>query len=462
MSRSLARRAAAAGLVSAAMALAAPSLAPAADGTFSNCRASAASASILNGPAIEPTVANAAETPCVADRKSSGSPSTTGTLTLGTASAETTTDAARGTADARVTDLSINLSPGLLPLNVDVSAANAQASYTCVGAVPVPASTSQVAGLQVNGAVVTIPDPAAPLTVELGVATIRLNQRVVEANRITQRAVVIESPLLGTRAVIGEVTAGIAGNPCTSSGQPNPPPPPGPTPPPPPGTPPPPPGTPPPPPGTPPPPPGTPGTPPASTGPGQTIVIPVPGFTAAFNTGGVVTAGACAQKRFVFNVKGRGIASTTYFLDGKRIKRVGRNASSGLPVNPSALSPGALRIRAVVTFVGGKVKPKTLNLRFLNCGGQGISILTPANFNRCANLRVTSRRAGKVFVGLYSGKKTIRAFAQALVTFTRPGSKRFCLPVPPRATTFIPRTTRRFATLTKIGGRNFISRVRIG
>jgi hypothetical protein len=63
-------------------------------------------------------------------------------------------------------------------------------------------------------------------------------------------------------------------------------------------------------------------------------------------------------------------------------------------------------------------------------------------------------------VGLRSGRKSIRAFAQALVTFRAPGTKRFCLPIPPRARTFIPFTTRSYATLTKIGGRNFISRIR--
>lgn len=189
-------------------------------------------------------------------------------------------------------------------------------------------------------------------------------------------------------------------------------------------------------------------------------MIRVPGFTAGAGTNGAVTPGSCATRRFVFNVRGRGIASTTYFLDGRRVKRVGPNTSSGLPVNPSALSPGVHRLRAVTTFRGGRVRPKTLKLSFLNCGGTGISITSPANLNRCANLRVTSSRAGRVFVGLYSGRKSIRAFAQALVTFNRPGVKRFCLPVPPRARTFIPRTTRRFATLTKVGGRNFIVRVR--
>ena len=431
MSRSLARRLIAAGIVSAALALIAPSLAPAADGTFSSCRASATSVVLLGGAPLEPTVANAPGSPCVAEVRSTGTPSTGGTLALGAASAETTISANRVTADARLTDVGVNL---LLLLNVGISAANAQVGYTCANGVPVAGAASQIAGITINGATLNIVDPTKPATIDLGpIAKISLNQTTVTANSITQRAIVIESELLATRIVIGEATASISGNPCTTGGVPNPPD------------------------GTPPP---TTTTPPTTTGPGQTIFVSVPGFTAGFNTGGQVIAGACAQRRFTFNVRGRGLASTTYFLDGRRVKKVGRNVSSSITVDPSKLSPGAHRIRAVTTFLGGRVKPKTLNLSFLNCGGSGISILSPTNFGRCANLRVTSSRAGTVFVGLYSGRQSIRAFAQALVTFRAPGSKRCGLPIPNRARTFIPRTTRRFATLTKLTN-PFISRIRV-
>lgn len=435
MPRSIARRAVAAGLVSAACALALPSLAPAADGTFSGCRASAASIQLLNSTPIETTVANAPGSPCIAETKSAGTPASGGTVSLGASSATTLVNTGGSSADARVADVGLNIAPGVA---VGVSAVNAQASWSCVAGVPVPAGHSQVAGVTLLGATINIVAPDAPLTVNLGIAVLKLNQRVVTATSVTQTALELSIPLLGTRVVLGQSTASISGNPCTTSGVPNPPTETPPT--------------------TTPTPPST--TPPGSTGPGQTIFVPVPGFTAGGNTNGAVTPGSCATKRFVFNVRGRGMASTTYFLDGKRVKKVGRNVSSGLPVDPSKLSPGAHRIRAVVTFVGGKVKPKTINFSFLNCGGQGISIISPANFGRCANLKVTSTRAGAVFVGLYSGQKSIRAFAQALVTFTRPGVKRFCLPIPPGARTFIPRTTRKFATLTKVGGANFISRVR--
>jgi hypothetical protein len=189
----------------------------------------------------------------------------------------------------------------------------------------------------------------------------------------------------------------------------------------------------------------------------QRIFVPVPGPTAGLTPG--IVPGACAAKPFTLTVRGTAVKSTLFTIDGKTVKKVGRNNAPTLTIDPAKIAFGTHRVRAVVSFRAKGVRPKTLNLIFRRCGAE---IPTNAQFGKCVRLRITNDRPGKVFVALFSGPKSIRNYGGHVFNFTAAGSRVVCLKVPLRATAFRPGTTRFFTVAVKFpSGRNFIQRIRI-
>jgi hypothetical protein len=234
--------------------------------------------------------------------------------------------------------------------------------------------------------------------------------------------VVIDSALLNTRVVLGEATVDTKGI-CSKAGV---------------GV-------------------GTPG----ATEP-KTIFVTVPGSVAGLNTGGLIP-GSCLTKEKEIRVRGRGIRQVQFFLDGKRVKTVNRSQDSRYKLDPDKLALGPHRLRAVVVYQNRAIKNKTLNLAFQRCGPSGVDVPLTAQFGKCVNMRITAVRPGKVFVALYSGRDSVRAFGQKLITFTAPGTKTICLRVPNRAKNFNPRTTRLFATaVVRINGKVTTRVIQIG
>jgi uncharacterized repeat protein (TIGR01451 family) len=80
----------------------------------------------------------------------------------------------------------------------------------------------------------------------------------------------------------------------------------------------------------------------------------------------------CAAKAFNARVRGTKIATVTFLLDGKVVKRFKKPLASGsyaLRVNPAKLRLGVHRLVANVTFQSGTgTKPKTIRLSFQRCG----------------------------------------------------------------------------------------------
>jgi hypothetical protein len=316
----------------------------------------------------------------------------------------------------------VNLGPSLLPLKIGLSGVTASASYACQGPGLVFAGSSEVLGLDINGLEIALPDPTAPVDIELGdVLTIHLNQTVVtsrgDLTEVTRRAAFIESRLLATQIVLGEAVAGVAGNPCGAAGIP----------------------------------------PVPAGGPVTTIKVPVPSGSIAGIAPGIVP-GACATKPFIVTVRGRGMARTVFSIDGKTVKTVGRTNAPSVAIDPATVAIGIHRVRARVTYLDRKVRPKTLSFVFGRCGAQ---IPTTAQFGKCANIRITNTRPGKVYVGLFSGPRSIRNFGGHLYTFTKPGTRVVCLKVPLRARGATVRSTRTFTVGVKIGGKNFFRTIRV-
>jgi hypothetical protein len=408
--------AAAAGVVP--LAVAGPA---AAAGDRFSCRASAARVILLGGSPLEPVLANGAADPCVSETHSGSPPQAGGAVSLGAAQA-VTIGAGQGSASAGIADVGVNLGPALLPLQIGLTGVKAEASYTCQAGGLVFAGSSQVVGVNINGLRIDIPDPGAPVDIDLGdILTLHLNQTVVstqgDLTQVIKRAAFVESKLLATQIVLGEAIAGVAGNPCAT------------------------------------------GVAPPVPNPGAvtTIRVPVPSGSIAGISPGIVP-GACATKPFIVTVRGRGIARTVFSIDGKAVKTVGRTNTPSVAIDPATVAIGLHKVRAVTTFLNTKVKPKTLNFVFGRCGAV---IPSTAQFGKCANIRVTNTRAGKVFVKLTSGPRSVRLFGGHLFNFTAPGTRVVCIKIPLRAKNATLGTTRNFTVAVKVGGKNFIRTIRV-
>jgi hypothetical protein len=71
--------------------------------------------------------------------------------------------------------------------------------------------------------------------------------------------------------------------------------------------------------------------------------------------------------------------------------------------------------------------------------------------SRCIRIVAVSRKAARVLVTIFSGRRSTRLFGQKDVLFVRPGRKVVCIPVPRRAKTFNVRTPLRFALGYRLG-----------
>jgi hypothetical protein len=315
-------------------------------GDVFSCRASAArvrTSSPLPALLIEPVVANDPDVPCLSASKATLAPTSIGPITAAVLSADTAVSAAGATASARVADAGLDLSgpstvalpllpplqlPGLLPVKVTLATLNSSAAYTCQNGQPAASGSSQVLGLrlQVLGLDVPInlPDPGAPVDIDLGgLLTVHLNQQVVTADTITQRAVSITSALLGIEVALAESIADISGNPCGAGAAVV----------------------------------VTPVPTPTVTVP--VVIAAVPG-TARLT--GAPPPGATVAGPFTANVVGRQVATVRFTLDGKPLS--GPSPTSAR-VTPGALTPGRHTLRARVTFTRASgTPPRTLTRTF--------------------------------------------------------------------------------------------------
>jgi len=381
------------------------------DGRFS-CRASAVRIVLLGIP-FEPVVANPAGDPCTTAIAGGPPAGPASLLTIAGARAETNAD---GGATADVADVDIGLLPGLDISLHGLHSGNAD-GCSAVAGTPV----SPLPGLRINGVEVLLPDPGAPIELNLGLVAIHLGQVQVAAHgdltEVTSRAAVVESPLLATQVVLAETVVGKAGNPCldVTPSAPSPPPPP-------------------------PPPPIAPPNP----------FGPVAGIVAT------VSAGGCAGRPFVASVVGREIAGIALSLDGHVVRRAGAVNIASLRLDPARLRLGVHRLRAVVRFTGG-ARPTTSRFAFVRCGA-----LIPgvAQAGRCLRIRVSAGR-GEAVAAAAAGPGDTRLVARRLAaSFTRPSTRSLCLVIPSRALG-APLRARTVRVTVRVGGRRFARGVRL-
>jgi hypothetical protein len=112
-------------------------------------------------------------------------------------------------------------------------------------------------------------------------------------------------------------------------------------------------------------------TPPSST-PNDTPVTPPSGgvLPEEIVSGRAALRGpsGCVRKAFKARVAGRSIASVTFFVDGRRVKRVARGGAFTLKVKPKRYGLGRHKIVAVVRFTAESgTKSRRLPLTFRRC-----------------------------------------------------------------------------------------------
>jgi len=189
------------------------------------CRADA----LIVGPAAsaaDPAVANPAGDPCATDAHSSSGPGALDLLQLGLVSAATAAAPDSGIATAAVGDIALRLLPGITGaegvLELGVQGAESTAGAACQAGAPAAAASSRIVGLTLNGQPLPLLDLSAPLDIDLApLLRLRLNQTEAAPGAVTQRALVLESTVLGVRLVLGEASAGYVGDPCGGRGGPS-------------------------------------------------------------------------------------------------------------------------------------------------------------------------------------------------------------------------------------------------
>ena len=175
------------------------------------CRASVLRLEVPPGNTLlEPVVSNNPNNPCVSDADGLPSINVLG-VSAKLLQSSTSNSSTGATSQASVADVALNRP--LVPV-IRVQVANSQASVVCSAAgTPVFSSSSQVVGLTINGNPVVVTGQPNQTINLLGLGTIVLNQRIVAADRITRRAVVVNLPGL-LRLTLAESIADVSGNPC--------------------------------------------------------------------------------------------------------------------------------------------------------------------------------------------------------------------------------------------------------
>ncbi len=120
------------------------------------------------------------------------------------------------TATARVDSTRVTATLLTIELGVISSSATARCVAGPNGLEPEFTGSSTIASLRING--VTIAVGSAPLTIPLLIGSIRLNSTTTTGTTVTQRAVVVDTPI--TDLVLGEAKANVEGKPTSPNGNP--------------------------------------------------------------------------------------------------------------------------------------------------------------------------------------------------------------------------------------------------
>ena len=192
-------------------------------GTFS-CRASALRVELL-GLTVEPFVANEPGNPCADDNAGVNAtlalnvPNSRPTVTVDASALFANTEGdSQGFADSGLADVTIGLFGGAVKLSASILTSEATAG-PCPSTSLASESTVADVSLKVLGLVKALVFANGVASVDLrllgfGVLTVRLNEQIMGANQVTQRALRVSSDLLHANVVVAEAIADVHGDPC--------------------------------------------------------------------------------------------------------------------------------------------------------------------------------------------------------------------------------------------------------
>jgi DNA-binding protein YbaB len=154
------------------------------------CRASAVSVVVLGNDPIEPIVANADNDPCESQDRETLNETIAGILSLDALEARTSNNGDSAEAEARVTDVAIDLGGGTV---ITAEAINTSATARCRDGDTRLSGDSEIVDLRIDGTSVDADDETS-IPIPL-VGTLFLNRRIEDGNSITLRGVQFESAI---------------------------------------------------------------------------------------------------------------------------------------------------------------------------------------------------------------------------------------------------------------------------
>ncbi|MDQ4029680.1 MAG: hypothetical protein M3168_01425 [Actinomycetota bacterium] len=166
----------------------------------------------------EPIVANKANDPCASDSDNLATLTLGSLLTAEVLNADTTARSDGASSAASVAEVRIAL--GRLVITATVLQSNAAARCSAGGVAF--SGSSSITRLTIGGTAITVgTQPNRTIMLPDGLGTIVINQQIKTSNRITVRALRVESPLLSTFVTVSEAIADVSGHPCAHHDDPH-------------------------------------------------------------------------------------------------------------------------------------------------------------------------------------------------------------------------------------------------
>ncbi|MGD9734702.1 MAG: hypothetical protein AB7V58_03700 [Solirubrobacterales bacterium] len=173
------------------------------------------------------------------------------------------------------------------------------------------------------------------------------------------------------------------------------------------------------------------------------------GLTSNNQTSRVTIAGATATGTYTLSTGTKGKYSQTIAPDLLTLATTVTNPD-GTPGTPSNWTFKGCDPLTVSSPVGANLRlvipaPQLASAGPTSAVAPGIISLGSLATSRCVLVKVSATEPARILATIFSGKRSKRIFGQKLVVFSKPGSRRTCIPVPRNAKTISLKTSLNFA-----------------
>ncbi len=173
------------------------------------------------------------------------------------------------------------------------------------------------------------------------------------------------------------------------------------------------------------------------------------GLTSNNQTSRMTITGTTATGTYTLSTGTKGKYSQTVSADLLNLETTVTNPD-GTPGTPSTWTFKSCDPQTVSSPVGANLRlvipaPQLASAGPTSAVAPGIISLGSLTSSRCVLVKVSSTEPARILATIFSGKKSKRIFGQKLVVFSKPGSRRTCIPVPANAKTISLKTKLNFA-----------------